>query len=397
MAFRKHPTYVRRARNGYQLQRGVPKDIQAVIGKTVWVEAGGSTYREAHRLSPAFVARTDHEIKLARGCLTLGPDEITDTLSQTYDLSDPALVRAFDEGASVALDEGLMDRQQADRYLRVLYGVEPPQEHWTAETLIQHAVDLKSPADRTVAGWRRALADFLAFAEVSHPTAATREHAVGYRSHLLERVKPNTAKTTLAYLGGLWAVLSEINPDQPHIFQALTKRIKVARSRKLEVSIRDPDCWQGNQSFLLILKILYFTGARLAEVAGLMAEDLLEDRILIRPNQMRPLKTASSEREIPLHPRLSQIVEPLRQRQGLLWPSQFQESTGRWGVNLSKPSKQITGVSPKGLRDRAATVLRGAGKNEALVVRLLGHTPNWISSQYGTVPWGELVKAVQLL
>ena len=66
-------------------------------------------------------------------------------------------------------------------------------------------------------------------------------------------------------------------------------------------------------------------------------------------------------------------------------------------VNLSKPAKLITGVSPKGLRDRAATVLRGAGKNEALVVRLLGHTPNWISSEYGAVPWAELVKAVELL
>jgi hypothetical protein len=32
-----------------------------------------------------------------------------------------------------------------------------------------------------------------------------------------------------------------------------------------------------------------------------------------------------------------------------------------------------------------------------LVVQLLGHTPNWISSEYGAVPWAELVKAVELL
>ena len=38
-----------------------------------------------------------------------------------------------------------------------------------------------------------------------------------------------------------------------------------------------------------------------------------------------------------------------------------------------------------------------AGKNKALVVQLLGHTPNWISSEYGAVPWSELAKAVELL
>ena len=42
--FRKHPTYVRKARNGYQLQRGVPKDVQPVLGKRIWVEGARSTY-----------------------------------------------------------------------------------------------------------------------------------------------------------------------------------------------------------------------------------------------------------------------------------------------------------------------------------------------------------------
>ena len=41
---------MRKARNEYQFQRGVPKDVQPVIGKTIWVEAAGSTYRVAQRL-----------------------------------------------------------------------------------------------------------------------------------------------------------------------------------------------------------------------------------------------------------------------------------------------------------------------------------------------------------
>ncbi len=307
------------------------------------------------------------------------------------------MVALLKEGADVAAEEGWLTTEQRQRYLRVLVGEEDPRPQLTAEELFQAARILKGSADRTVAGWRRAMSDFLSFAGVAHPTAATREHAVAYRSHLLQRVKSSTTKTTLAYLAGLWSVLNENHPGHPNIFHGLTRRIKVVRARKVEVHIQDPDIWEGSEIHLLILKFLYFTGARLAEIAGLMADDLLEDRILIRPNQKRSLKTDRSAREIPLHPRLKELASVLRKQEGLLWPSQFQPVTSRWGVNLSKPAKLITGVSPKGLRDRAATVLRGAGKNEALVVRLLGHTPNWISSDYGAVPWCELVKAVELL
>ena len=375
----------------------MPRDVQPIIGKALWSEPGGTTYREAHARSPGFVARTDRDIAVARGQLALSPEEIIDALPKTYDLGDPEMVTLLAEGADVAVEEKWLTHKQGLRYRRVLHGEEEPGQQLTSEELLQKAQSLKSPADRTVAAWRRALSDFLSFAQVGHPTAATRDHAIGYRTHLLDRVKPNTAKTTLAYLGGLWSVLNEIKPEQTHIFQGLTKRIKVVKQRKIETHIEDPDLWIGNPSHLLILKFLFFTGARLGEIAGLMAEDLLEDRILIRPNKLRTLKTDASEREIPLHPRLKGLVNILRQQEGLLWPSQYQEATSRWGVNLSKPSRVITGVSPKGLRDRAATVLRGAGKNEALVVRLLGHTPNWISSDYGAVPWAELVKAVELL
>ena len=104
----------------------------------------------------------------------------------------------------------------------------------------------------------------------------------------------------------------------PFLRKGLTKRIKVIKTRKVEVHIEDPDSWQGNQNHLLILKILYFTGARLAEIAGLMAEDLLEDRILIRPNEKRSLKTDASEREIPLLPRPKELASPHRGQQGLL-------------------------------------------------------------------------------
>ena len=86
--FRKHPTYVRKARNGYQLQRGVPNDVQPVIGKPV-CEGAGSTYRVAQRLSPAFPAKTDLLIVEARKKVSLTGDELIDSVPQRFELSDP--------------------------------------------------------------------------------------------------------------------------------------------------------------------------------------------------------------------------------------------------------------------------------------------------------------------
>ena len=87
----------------------------------------------------------------------------------------------------------------------------------------------------------------------------------------------------------------------------------------------------------------------------------------------------------------------LRKKNGLLWPGQYQESDKRSGVNLPKPCKKIVGVTPEGFRDLAATVLRANNMNEAVVVALLGHTPNSISMAYDATSWKELKRAEKIL
>ena len=388
---------MRKARNGYQLQRGVPKDVQPVIGKTIWVEAAGSTYRVAQRLSPAFAAKTDRLIAEARNEVSLVGEELIDALPQRFDLKNFEIVDLLLQGSDVAVEEGLITPEQESRYRAVVKGEEQPRQHLSKEELIQQAKALKAPAARTEMSWKSALDDFLAHAAVTYPTAATTQHAVAYRSWLLSRLSPSTVKTRLAFLSGLWSVLCELRPDCTHVFQGLNKRIKVVKPRKPEVTLTDPSQWQGSGEQMEIFRFLYFTGARLAEIAGLRVEDLLDDRILIRPNELRPLKTEASERSIPIHPRLKSLVAELRGRNGFLWPGQYQESTKRWGINLSKTCRKIVGTTPKGFRDRAATVLRANNMNEAVVVALLGHTPNSISMAYGAAPDSELKRAVKLL
>jgi len=393
-------TYIKELkRGGFQLQRAIPSALRQAAGKSVWSASGGKTRHEAQRRLSAFLRATDQELSRLEAITTrdLQGDELTDALPRLFDLRDREMVAALDRGADEAQDSGWLTGPQADRYRRVLHGVEQPREHLTADGLIAMAAALKSPASQTVQAWRSVLASFLDHAQLVHPTAATREHALAFRAHLLRLVAPSTAKVRLAYLSGLFAVLAESRGEDSHAFTGVAKRITVKPTRKEVVEVKKPTD--------PLLLILYFTGARLAEVAGLRREDILEDRILIRPHALRPLKTAASEREIPIHPCLEPVLADLRDAHcdrsrrggaGLIWP-ELQDQKGRWGAGLHAKSVRETGVSPKGLRDRAVTVLRGAGLNEAVAARLLGHTPSWMTASYGAIPWPKLVEAVSLL
>ena len=130
---------MRKARNGYQLQRGVPKDVQPVFGKTVWVEGAGSTYRVAQRLSPAFAAKTDRLIAEARNEVSLTGDELIDSIPQWYDLSDPDVVELLLEGSDVAVEQGLITPEQESGYRAVIKGEKQPRQHLSKEELIQQA------------------------------------------------------------------------------------------------------------------------------------------------------------------------------------------------------------------------------------------------------------------
>jgi len=58
----KVPNVIVKARASYQLQRGVPFDCQAQIGKKTWKEGAVRTLNEVMARVPAFITRTDLEI-----------------------------------------------------------------------------------------------------------------------------------------------------------------------------------------------------------------------------------------------------------------------------------------------------------------------------------------------
>jgi integrase len=165
----------------------------------------------------------------------------------------------------------------------------------------------------------------------------------------------------------------------------------------VKFSLSIPYCWEWEDNhYLPLFKAIYYSGARLAEIAGLRGQDLLEDRIVIQPHSDRSLKSKASERQIPMHPLLASVLRSYRDQFGLIWP-ELQSTDGRWGANLSRSCKKVTGATPHCFRHRAATRLREKNFNEATICRLLGHTPNTITASYGSIPWERLMDAVNQL
>jgi integrase len=348
----------------------------------------GRHLTEARSLLPAFLEATDREIAIARQQLSLSNDDITDRIPITNNLNDPDVVEMLLTG----LDEEQLTEQEKAAAKAVITGVVTP-DIITAEHLIHLATQLKSPAARTKEAWTKELSLFTSYCGVHNLLHCSKQNAVDYRSYLLGKVSANTAKTKLAYLTGLWSILEEVKGSE-HIFRGITKRIKVIKQRK-EYEPTPIGEWKDS-TYTDIFRILYYTGCRLSEVCGLRYEDIKPDRITIISHPDRSLKTAASERDIPIHREIKSIISGLNGHTSvLIWPSLSNE--GRWGVNLSKPCKSITGLNPHGLRHRAATRLREAGFNEAVIGKLLGHTPNTITGSYGSIPWSKLVEAVNCL
>ena len=126
---------------------------------------------------------------------------------------------------------------------------------------------------------------------------------------------------------------------------------------------------------------------------GLEAQDIdLEACCLhIRPNSLRSLKTKTSDRTIPLSPR---VRDELREHQGdargtaPLFP-QYARPRGSDAASAMLMKRLRTQISDKkitihSLRHRMKDKLRNTGCPEAISLAILGHSTNTVAANYGS-------------
>ena len=139
----------------------------------------------------------------------------------------------------------------------------------------------------------------------------TRNDALLFRDSLLKReVSHNTVKRNFECIRAIWNFAARENGvSDPNPFANMNYGNGAAAVKRMPIPIDDLRkvqqlCYQKDDDIRWLIALLSDTGMRLAEAAGLAKEDVFLDteipyvRLCERP--WRPLKTRSSERDVPL-------------------------------------------------------------------------------------------------
>ncbi len=77
MAYTTQPTYLKDRKGVWYFQRGVPKEFQGSIGKTIWQKSlKTGDIRQAQRLVLPFILETDQKIEHLSDINALGTDPV---------------------------------------------------------------------------------------------------------------------------------------------------------------------------------------------------------------------------------------------------------------------------------------------------------------------------------
>jgi integrase len=163
----------------------------------------------------------------------------------------------------------------------------------------------------------------------------------------------------------------------------------------------------------MLLRVLAWTGCRLAEALGLRREDLKTAEgvtyLDVLTHEDRGLKNTNSRRVIPVHRGLADagLVEWVARRsEGYLWPDLIDKKPGEFGKNASKRFNRWLGrigvkkdrkLALHSFRHSMEDALLEAGVPEDIRNRLTGHTNKGVGSRvYGSREvFGVLDRAMQ--
>ena len=139
----------------------------------------------------------------------------------------------------------------------------------------------------------------------------TRNDALLFRDSLLKReVSHNTVKRNFECIRAIWNFAARENGiSDPNPFANMNYGNGAAAIKRMPIPIDDIRkvqqlCYQRDDDIRWLIALLSDTGMRLAEAAGLAREDVFLDteipHIRLCERSWRPLKTRSSERDVPL-------------------------------------------------------------------------------------------------
>jgi len=227
----------------------------------------------------------------------------------------------------------------------------------------------------------------------------TRKDANAYRDYLLGQIAPNSVVRTLSIVkAAINTAINEHDLDCKNVFAGI--RVKGSGASKTDrLPITEVQLEGTAQDFLndplaaVLFVTLRDTGCRVAEVTGLLVRDIdLEQQTLtIKSNGHRSLKTATSERTIPISNETAQHLakfcvnktpsEPLFTKYAR---PRGNDSASAMLMKRLRKTVSDSKVTIHSLRHRMKDRLRNTGCPEAISRAILGHSENSVAANYGS-------------
>ena len=225
----------------------------------------------------------------------------------------------------------------------------------------------------------------------------SRIDASTYRDLLLTRMVPTSVQRNKNTINACfnWFV-KENGLDLPSPFVFIIKDATHTKNDRLPLSQDDVSLLNSKfagSSVDVIYKVLRDTGARVGEVAGILVGDVsLQDKTIhIQPNDIRGLKSLSSERKVPLSDTSLAAIQELRQGKDDDQPifGSYARPNGNTALSatLMKHLRKVITTKQKSihsLRHKMKDDLRNTGCDSSLADAILGHTTAGVGSRYGS-------------
>jgi len=222
----------------------------------------------------------------------------------------------------------------------------------------------------------------------------TKQEALTYRASQLQPrgpLKGNTLKARIATLKGLW--------NRALDFELITGENPWHKAdRKLKYVNRSPDAlpWEFYHQYHddPIFVFLWYTGARLSEVAGLDPENIVMNTEIPYFNfvhqENRMLKNDDSIRKTPIHPQCFQYIPYFK-------PSKAKEPGRSWSETFRKNLGLPKFTAAHSLRHSFISRCCEVGIHERIQDHLIGHAPQTMTARYGKVSLALLNREIQRL
>jgi integrase len=410
----KLPRYVFITKFGvYRLIRNIPKDLVDVVGKRCFYQVLGKDFNEALRNYSSALAEFDslvasyrQEAPVRETVLALVANEFGKEASLRLARGD------VDENLDFALQDlaAKVEEDVKPEVASAIYsGVVPVAQTTLADCLTRHLNHkLHGDADRDrlpknltdrclrycveVLGQKAVYDTFVG--------EITRQDANALRDFLLTRMKPNSVLRMFNVItASVTFVVTEDDLPIRNVFSRMViKGTGASKEDRLPLSKDDihelDKVFDAPDDIAALWTTLRDTGARLSEIVYLTVGDVnLQDKsVAIRPNSLRgSLKTASSERTIPLSDKALEALQVLRQGKEADEAIFTRYARPRGADSASQTcQKRLRKVvkDPKktlhSLRHSMKDSLRNSGCPEELAKSLLGHSDGSVASRYGS-------------